>query len=172
MKKIRQNLMKIVTCAFIATALVSCNERGYDDYEEGATPAQALSGEWFVDVIDEASGTVYVQHALHKTYDNNEGKLIISDRTGPGPNDYSGWYLVSPVDYNLSNLTFSATGAENTSDGSIVNITEGKILKNAATSRDGNVVDSIYFKGEFDYDPGTIIIFSGHRRTGFHEDEY
>jgi hypothetical protein len=171
MKKIKQNLLKIGICVFIASIAASCNERGYDDYDAGGTPSQALNGEWFIDVSDE-SGTVYVEHALHKTFDDNAGKMYISDRIGPEPTDYSGWFLVSKVDYNVSNLTFSATGAENDADGSIVNITEGKILKNAAHSKDGNVVDSIYFKGEFDYDPGTIIIFSGHRRTGFQEDEY
>jgi hypothetical protein len=97
--------------------------------------------------------------------------MYVSDQVG-STETFTGWYLVSQVDYNLKDLTFSAAGAENAADGSIVNITEGKILKNAALSKAGNVVDSIYFKGEFDYDPGTIIIFSGHKKTGFLEDEY
>lgn len=171
MKKIKQNFLKLAACAFIVTAFSSCNERGYEDYDAGAAPSEALNGEWYIDISDE-DGNVYAQHTLHRTFDDNAGKMYISDRIGPEDDDYSGWYLVSKVNYDLSNLTFSVSGADNDADGSVVNITEGKILKNAARSQSGNVVDSIYFKGEFDYDPGTIIIFSGHKRTGFEEDEY
>jgi len=168
------NIISKALIAFIVLSFASCDDKGYDKYDQGASPTAALNGEWYIDVIDEATGTVYVQHAFHKTFDDglNDGKMYISDRIGAGDTDFSGWFLVSKVDVDVENLTFSVTGAENTADGSIVNITEGKILKNVATSRDGNVVDSIYFKGEFDYDPGTTIIFAGHRRTGFLEDEY
>ena len=175
MKKIKQNLIKTIACAFIATSLVSCNERGFDDYDAGGTPSQALNGEWYIDIMDE-DGTVQFEHSFHKTFDDNAGKMYISDRiavsTPTAPTDFTGWWLVSKVNYDLSTLTFSAAAAENEADGSIVNITEGKILKNAARSKDGNVVDSIYFKGEFDYEPGRVLIFSGHKRTGFLEDEY
>lgn len=171
MKKIKLNLIKMAACAFIAVGLTSCENRGYDDYDAGGTPSEALNGEWFIDISDE-EGNVYVEHAIHKTFDDNAGQMYVSDRTGPEDTDYSGWYLVSKVNYDVSNLTFNVTGADNDADGSIVNITEGKILKNAAHSKAGNVVDSIYFKGEFDYDPGTIIIFSGHKRTGFEDDDY
>ncbi|MNK01009.1 Lipid-binding putative hydrolase [compost metagenome] len=171
MKNIKLDIIKGLLCVFIISSAVSCNERGFDDYEAGGTPTQALNGEWFIDISDE-DGNVYAEHTLHRTFDDNAGKMYISDRIGPEDTDYSGWYLVSKVNYDLTNLTFNASNAENDADGSIVNITEGKILKNAAKSKDGNVVDSIYFKGEFDYDPGTIIIFAGHKRTGFLEDEY
>jgi hypothetical protein len=55
---------------------------------------------------------------------------------------------------------------------STVTITEGKIEKGAALSKAGHKVDKISFKAEFSYDPGTIISFEGHKRTGFKEDEY
>ncbi|MHA3787313.1 lipid-binding protein [Flavobacterium hauense] len=165
------NILKMLTLVFVTVNLVACNDRGYEDYDAGGTPSQVMNGEWYIDISD-VDGNVYAQHTLHRTFDDNNGKMFISDRIGPEDDDYSGWYLVSRVNYDLSNLTFSAAGTDNDADGSIVNITEGKILKNAAHSQSGNVVDSIYFKGEFDYDPGTIIIFSGHKRTGFEEDEY
>jgi hypothetical protein len=171
MKKIKLNYIKILSCAFVFTLLSACTERGFDDYDAGGTPSEALNGEWFIDVSDEA-GNVYVQHALHKTYDDNEGKMYVSDRIGPGDSDFSGWWLVSKVNYDVKTLTFSATDADNEADGSVVTITEGKILKNAGHTKTGGITDSIYFKGVFDYDPETVIIFSGHRRTGFHEDEY
>lgn len=175
MKKIKQNIIKLAACAFLVTGLSACNDQGYEDYDSGGTPSQALSGEWYIDILDD-DGSVLVEHAIHKTFDDNAGKLYISDRIAlhdpPQPSDFTGWWLVSKVDYDLSNLTFSATAAENEADGSIVNITEGKILKNVAHSKAGNIVDSIYFKGEFDYEPGRILTFSGHRRTGFEEDDY
>lgn len=169
MKNIKLNIKLILCGIFAVGTLVSCDdERGYDEYDAGGTPSQKLNGEWYIDVIDEATGTVYVQHAYHKMYDDN-GVLMISDRIGDEA--FSGWWLETALDYDTQNLTFSASEAENTSDGSIVNITEGKILKGAAHSISGAVTDSIFFKGEFDYDPGTIIIFAGHRKTGFEEDE-
>lgn len=175
MKKIKQNILKLAACVFMVAGLSSCNEDGYEDYEAGGTPSQALSGEWFVDIMDE-DGTVLYEHSIHKTFDDNNGKMYISDRIAvndpPLATDFTGWWLVSKVNYDLSSLTFSANAADNEADGSVVNITEGKILKNVAQSKAGNVVDSIYFKGEFDYEPGRILTFSGHRRTGFIEDDY
>jgi Lipid-binding putative hydrolase len=158
----------IAGCVFFLTALISCDNQGYDDYDAGSQPTEALNGEWFIDISDEA-GNVYVSHALHKTYDFN-GNLFITDREGSS-DSFTGWWLESQLEYNLDALTFSATDAENTADGSFVTITEGKILKDAAHSPSGVVVDSIYFKGVFDYDPETVLIFSGFRRTGFEEDE-
>ncbi len=171
MKNIKLNILKTLGGIFAVVFIsASCDNKGYDDYDAGGTASEKMNGEWFIDISDE-DGNVYVEHALHKTFDANNGKMYVSDQEG-SDDSYTGWYLVSQVDYNLNDLTFSATGVDNASDGSIVNITEGKIIKNVAHSKNGNVVDSIYFKGEFDYDPGTIIIFSGHKRTGFLEDEY
>jgi hypothetical protein len=176
MKKIKQNLIKLTACAFIITALPSCSgDSGYADYDTGSSPTQNLNGEWFVDIIDEASGEVLVQHILHRTYDTgkNDDKMFI--------NDYQeGYYLGGTVNTNPANLTFSVTDEPNFNDAldddgvptTTFSITDGKILKNAAHSKAGNVVDSIYFKGTFSYDPETIVIFSGHKRTGFDDDEY
>lgn len=158
----------IVAAIFSIAAFTSCENQGYDDYDAGSYPTEALNGEWYIDISDEA-GNLYVTHALHKTYDD-KGNLFITDRVGSS-DDFTGWWTETQLDYNLENLTFSATESPNTADGSVVTITEGKILKGAAHSPSGVVVDSIYFKGVFDYDPETVLIFSGFRRTGFEEDE-
>lgn len=167
------NITKIIVALFVVSTAISCDDQGYDDYKQISTPALPLSGEWFIDISD-AEGNVLVQHTLHKTYDTNDGDgtMYLSDRIGAGPDDFSGYYLESKVQTNVPNLTFSANDVENVSDGSIVTITNGKILKGVGHSRTGVVTDSIYFEGEFDYDPGNKIIFAGHRRTGFNEDEY
>jgi len=172
MKNLKSDIKKILLSMFVITTLTSCEDNGYDDYGQDVNPTVAMNGEWWINISD-PDGNALVEHALHKTYDTNmgDGKMYITDRVG-STETFTGWWLESPVTVNVDNLTFSATGVENTTDGSIVNITDGKILKNAGHSRTGVVVDSIYFKGEFDYDPGTILTFAGTKRTGFEEDEY
>lgn len=164
-----KNIKKILLAsAFIGTlSFVSCEDGGYDEYGQDGRPLQSMSGEWYIDIIDEASGTVLGTHFYHETYDSNEGNntLIIDDHQ-------NGYYLKGKVNADPNNLTFSVTDADNENDPETTfSITEGKILKNAAHSPTGAAVDSIYFKGEFSYDPGTIIIFSGYKRTGFIEEE-
>jgi hypothetical protein len=179
MKNLKYKIGMLIGIFTITVLAVACDDQGYDDYNAGGTPTQALNGEWFIDVLD-ADGNVLVPHALHKTYDTNDGDgtMYISDRapgadaTSTDPLDFTGWVLDSKVDTNIQGLTFTANEAANAGDGSVVTITNGKILKGAGHSRTGVATDSIYFEGEFDYDPGNKIIFAGHRRTGFDEDEY
>lgn len=176
MKNLKITTAKLLLGLLIVTGFSSCDEDGYEDYNQTveARSAVALSGEWYIDITD-SDGNLQVEHAIHKTYDSNDGQLWISDHIGaPGeyePTDFSGWWLLGKVNYNAADLTFSGPSVANVADGSIVNITEGKILKNAAHSASGNVTDSIYFKASFDYDPTNVLTFSGHRRTGFTEDE-
>ena len=75
---------------------------------------------------------------------------------------------------NLADGTFSATNADNANDpGTKVTITNGKIEKGAGLSKAGHKVDKITFTAHFSYDPaGYNIIHTGHKRTGFLEDEY
>lgn len=163
MKKI---INRIVLITMLSLGFSSCENNGYEDYEQKKSPSGDLNGEWYINIIEESSGSVEVEHALHYTYDSNDGKLWIDDQK-------HGWYLKGKTNFDVNNLTFSVSAEDNLNDlGSKFTITEGKILKNAAKSKTGVVTDSIYFKAEFDYDPGVIYIHSGHRRTGFEEDEY
>jgi len=167
------NIRNIVVALSVVTTAISCDNQGYDDYNPGGTPTQQLNGEWFIDISD-AEGNVLAQHTLHKTFDTNEGNgtMYLSDRIGEGPDDFAGYYLESKVQTDIANFTFSANDVENAADASRVTITNGKILRGQGHSATGVVTDSIYFEGEFDYDPGNKIIFAGHRRTGFAEDEF
>jgi Lipid-binding putative hydrolase len=168
MKKIKSNIKYIALVLLAGIVTVACNDDGYDDYSAGGTPTEAMNGEWWIDISDATTGDVYAQHTLHRTYDDNNGGMWISDRDGTG---FTGWWLESVVNVDTKNLTFSATDAFNNADESEVTITEGKIIKNGGHSATGVVVDSIYFKGVFNYDPETVLIFAGTKRTGFEEEE-
>ncbi len=173
MNILKNNINKVLLGIFMITMATSCENNGYDDYAQAKTPTVEMNGEWYITITDEANGEVQVEHALHKTYDSNDGKMYITDRIlASNPPKFTGWWLETKLDVNIKDLTFSTTDALNTADNSKVKITEGKILKNAAHSKAGNVTDSIYFKGEFSYDPGNVLIFSGHKRTGFLDDNY
>lgn len=166
--KLKNKVAFIALTFALLTAVTACEEDGYADYDAGGTETQTMNGEWYITIIDEASGEVQVENALHKTYDNN-GRLFITDRLGTG---FTGWWLESALDADLSNLTFTATDEMNFADESSVTITEGKIIKNGGHSTSGVVVDSIYFKAVFDYEPTQTLIYAGHKRTGFEEDEH
>lgn len=168
MKNIKKIFSNIFIGALFVGALASCENQGYDDYGQETVPTAAMNGEWLIDISD-TDGNVYVTHAVHKMFELN-GQVWISDRIGSSTN-FTGWWLETPLNANLGNLTFSATDELNTADESVVTITNGKILRDAAISASGVVVDSIYFEGVFDYDPNTTLIFSGIERTGFTEDE-
>ncbi|MGQ2985249.1 lipid-binding protein [Flavobacterium sp.] len=167
MMKLR-NKIAFIALSFGMLTFTACEEDGYGDYDAGGTATQAMNGEWYITITDEASGEVQVENALHKTYDSN-GRLFITDRLGTG---FTGWWLESALDADLSNLTFTATDEMNFADESAVTITEGKIIKNGGRSTSGVVVDSIYFKAVFDYEPTQTLIYAGHKRTGFEEDEH
>jgi len=171
MKNIKNNIKNIFVGVFFLGTLIACDDdRGYDDYEQEGTALQEMSGEYWIDITD-ASGALYVQHALHKLYDDNNGNLVITDRIGSG-NTFTGWWTDTTVDADPASLTFSGANLPNLADDSEVTITEGRILKGAARSRTGVVTDSIYFKGVYNYDPETVLTFAGHKRTGFEEDEF
>jgi hypothetical protein len=168
MKNIKIKITAILLCVVALPAFTSCDDQGYDDYDAGETPVQAMSGEWFIDITDDATGDLLVAHALHKTYNTGTG----SDETMYINDQQNGWWLGGIVNINLDDLTFSVTGEENFQDpGTTFTITEGKIMRDAATSPTGATVDSIYFKATFSYDPASVLTFSGYRRTGFVEEE-
>lgn len=147
----------------------------------GGTATEAAAGEWFVtaDAI-KADGSIFEEdlfglgHFLLATYntsDNSTDKLWIDDNK-----NFWEFKGVTKVDVNA--LTFSGDNVNNVSiAGETFTITNGKILKGAATTPSGMPADSIVFEVKFSddtypakygYDRYRI---GGYRYTGLTNDE-
>ena len=149
----------------VLVSFSSCDKGG--EPNPGGTTVEKFAGDWFISATDTDGATVF-EHELHSTYNTsaNDNTLWIDDHE-------NGYEIKCKVTVNLADGTFTATDSENLVDGSLVTITNGKIEKGAGLSQAGHVVDKITFTAHFDYDAaGYNIIYEGHKRTGFLEDEY
>lgn len=165
MKKLKLNITRVLVAMFVLTTFASCDEVG--DTNPGGTSVESMAGDWYITLTD-SDGHVVVEHALHSTYNTaaNDNTMWIDDAK-------KGYWIKCKVDVDTKAGTFSASSSDNLLDGSKVTITEGKIEKGAATSKGGHKVDKISFRAHFDYDDaGYDILYDGHKRTGFAEDEY
>lgn len=166
--------IKISIHIFIFTILfVSCEiieDEGYQEYPVIETETINFSGDWYIiGYLDDGSiagGGDYNLFSTYNTTSNDENFWI---------NDYGAFFgieTVVQVQSNSGSLTFA--GIPNSDElitGGTVTVSNGKILKDQGRSTTNRVTDSIYFEVEFDWDPGIIYTFGGHKRTGFLEDE-
>ncbi|HEU4788363.1 MAG TPA: lipid-binding protein [Flavobacterium sp.] len=175
MNILKEKVTKVFLTIFLLTLIISCDEGG--NPEGGGTTTQNFAGDWHIIALESDGVTPVTNYLLYTTYNasSNDENFWIDDHD---PN--AGFGLKTKVqakDFNT--LTFS--GKPNSEQiyptrtvflrDPTVTITNGKILKNAAHSFAGHVVDSIYFEAEFPSEPGIIYKFAGHKRTGFLEDE-
>lgn len=168
MRKMKILKNSLIVSFILALTLTSCDKGG--DPNPGGTNTQKFAGDWHVIALEPdgatpAFGGGYVLFSTYNAASNDENFWL---------DDHDNWMeiktKVQATDF--TNLLFS--GKPNEAElylGGTVTVTNGKILKNAAHSFGGHVVDSLYFEAEFDWDPGTVYKFAGHRRTGFIEDE-
>lgn len=167
MKLIKNNIIKILFGILIFTAVSSCDEAG--DPNPGGTTTQDFAGDWFIGLKDTKGAALGSGHDLHHTYNTaaNDNTMWIDD-------EKHGYWIKCKMTINLADGTFTATDVDNANDpGTKVTITNGKIEKGAGLSKAGHKVDKITFTAHFSYDPaGYDIIHTGHKRTGFKEDEY
>jgi hypothetical protein len=165
MKKLKLNITRILVVMLVFTSFVACDEVG--DTDPGGTSVEAMAGSWFITLTD-SNGQVVKEHALHSTYNTaaNDNTMWIDDAK-------KGYSLKCKVTVDTNTGTFSATNATNALHSGTVTITDGKIEKEAAVTKGGHKVDKISFRAHYSYDPaGYDILYEGHRRTGFLEDEY
>lgn len=173
---------------FIASTFVlflgSCQE----EYKAPQSATLAMSGKWWYElslddnqdgIFNEDDGDIkYITYAdfgapdllTSNTNGNDADSVYISDKLA-GSN---GWPVTANIPIDLSTLTFKpVVGLLNrANEDAAVTVIEGKILKNAATTLSGGKTDSIYIRFEFADDEGNQYMYTGHRDTGFPEDQY
>jgi hypothetical protein len=164
-----KNKILIASLAIISLVTFnSCDEGG--EPNPGGTATEKFAGDWHIigfepDGVTPAFGGGYHLYTTYNAASNDENFWI---------DDHDEFFeiktKVQALDF--TNLTFAGqVDADELYTGGTVTVSNGKILKAAAQSFGGHTVDSIYFEAEFDWDPGTVYKFGGHKRTGFLEDE-
>jgi hypothetical protein len=153
----------LYTLGLLLFTAVSCTEEA----EVWDSSAVDFAGDWWAE--HSADGHSFgMDEVMTFNTAADDGKAIwLTDEAS-----FYNYKVKCPIDQK--NLTFSGKDLINAiEDYDIkVSITDGKILKNAAHSKSGVAVDSIYYKIEFEDDPGTIYEVKGLRKTGFAEDAY
>lgn len=165
MNILKNNFIKVLFGILIVTSFSSCDEGG--DPNPGGTTTEKFAGDWYIDLTD-SDGQDVVSHALHSTYNTaaNDNTMWIDDHE-------NGYVIKCKITMDVATGTFTAVSEPNIIDSGTVTITDGKIEKGAGVSKAGHTVDKISFKAHFSYDDaGYDILYEGHKRTGFKEDEY
>ena len=146
--------------AFITLGLASCEKE-----DVGGTATQAVSGDWVITFTD-GTDSWDIPHGLtFNTSANVPDEIWVSDAG-------KFWDFKVKAKCDQSTMTFATDGwVDNAAYECKVRITNGKIVKNGVTLPSGRVADMISYDIEFDDDePGNVWHATGHRYTGFQED--
>ena len=122
------------------------------DYDKRLNPTYPISGDWTINVND---GTAISGPFFMKIYNTSfsTDSVWIDDNS-------TFWQTKTKAKIDITNLTFSATDAQNEYYDSQVTYANGKIIGN----------DSIYFEVTFSDDPDNLTyIYSGHRKVSYEE---
>lgn len=160
MKKL--NILYALMAVMLVSAVWSCKK----DPKVGGTAVQELSGEWWVTTTgSDGSKSGYYALSTYNTAANRPDSMWI--------NDFNNYYgLKARINSDPNALTFSANAATELFYNVKVTITDGKVLKNAATAPGSkDKTDSIYFKAVFTGD-ATVYTYAGYKRTGFSQDDH
>ncbi len=166
--------MKKIALYFALIAFAVGSFSCQKELNPGGTATQDFSGDWWVFLLeDDGEGNFvdlydlgYLLLSTYNTAANVPDKMFV---------DFFDEFVPVKVIANL-NQSESAISGENLfnyyADDLEVNILNGTVIRNAATTSGGNVSDSIYIEFEYVSDPGYIYKLAGYRRTGFEEDEH
>ncbi len=173
----RNKFLYLLVVLFSVGALSSCEK---DAPEVKYTATYPVSGEWWVTykvetspgVFEDIYHTGYTPLLTYNTAANKPDEIWVDDQG-------NFWNYKVKSGLNIGSRSFSVKEALNLaldSEGKPynikVNITDGKVIKDGGLSKTKIKTDSIYFKAEFSDEPGTVYHVSGHRRTGFPEDQF
>ena len=142
--------------------------------EIGGTAVQDMCGEWYVTVDGvDASGNVVMEDPFgmgyfpiytYNTNANRDDEMYIDDQ------GYF-WEFRVIANVNYAAKTFSATSALDDYNDITVDVMNGKIVKDGATSQAGYTADGISFMVKFSDDTYAgeyydYLLIHGYRRTG------
>lgn len=147
----------------LSIAVISCDEK--EEFEQINSKAVDAAGEWWIKFTKPGYETGYIKVLTFNTSADLETEIWIYDR-----GSWMDMKVKCPVD--LNNLTFSGQGLSNIQSDNTVTISEGKITLEGGTSTSGLVTDAISFKIEMSDEPGVVYTATGHRKTGYIEDEH
>lgn len=173
--------MKIVRNILLCfTLLLAFSCETYKDYEIEYSPVYPIAGEWIVTYTDlsvtpNVTSNIFVL-STYNTADNSKNQMWIRSLNHnllggtPPMGRFTG-----KIDCNVTDKSFSGTGAINTSGtGSPLptfNITEGKVELGAYETLTKGMADKITFKMTDTRRPGKEYLVTGFRRTRWLADE-
>jgi hypothetical protein len=162
-----------IIAIFSALSFTTACEKEDPEIENTAT--YPVSGEWWVTYqVRNAEGQLedigggYYPFLTYNTSSNRPDSIWVSDA-------HSFWDFQVKAGLDLTNRSFAVNEGQNVAYDSKVRIANGKVLVGSGVSTSGVATDSLYLEVAFDDDEepfGTTYIVSGHRRTGFLEDEH
>jgi hypothetical protein len=177
-----KNIIIFLGIVAFAAMVTACQP----DADPGGTKVQDMAGEWFVKYEYETGPntyldlTGYVKVMTYNTASDNGDSIWFDDMGHLAPSlDFSGTFKIK-VAAAPGDLSFASEGSKSLTpyfdddDNAVfvnVVVTDGKVLKGQGRSVSGVKTDSLHMEVELDASPGDIIRISGHRRTGFLEDE-
>ena len=157
-------LNKLIILFLCVIAASSCQE----EYEVPMVPGNEVAGEWYVTYTVGGVDIYGVGHTSMLTSNTAAGtgdSILVTDVGHFW--DFTAKSIASP-----SSMSFgSADSTMNMAYPVNMVINSGKIIPDGGKSKTGVTVDSIYFEIGFGDDANTFVA-SGHRRTGFEEDDY
>ena len=158
-----KKLSFLVLSFALMTSLISC-DRVTPAPDPTGFEAQDMLGDWYVQFLYEGEDIYGIGTVLITTYNTSE-----NDGTSMWINDFGNtWWFIVNCPINASAMTFSGSSLNSyyPDYGIDVNITNGQITKNGATSPSGKTVDKISFEAEFSDDPGSVYEIVGYRWSG------
>ena len=144
----------------------------YDDMDVEYSPIFPLSGEWYVNIYDAATGQMIPDGDgyscnTYNTSANDADKMWVKLSTAAAP-----FGVVGKVNCDPQTNTFSIENGVNTL--STVNsgftLSEGTVVLNGYDTPTGGKADAIQFKLKTDKSAMTYLI-KGFRKTGWEDDE-
>lgn len=150
-------------------AMVAFTSSCQKEYEPEMVPGHELAGEWYVTYTVGGVDIYDFGYSTMMTYNTAaaDGQQIWVTDQGHF------WDYQAKVNANPEGMTFGQSDSvQNEAYDIRMIVKNGVVIPDGGKSKTGVVVDSISFVIEFADDPGTEYVCSGHRRTGFEEDDY